>query len=79
MNTLENTTPQQLAYVYLTVSQFCQKHTAFKLGGVRDRIFHADKNGLKASGAIVRNGRKVLINEVKWFAWIESQNQGGVK
>ena len=50
---------------YLTVAQFCEKHTAYKIGGVRDKIFNAETNGLAKSGAIVRDGRKILINESK--------------
>ena len=56
----------------LTVRQFTQKHPAFPEGGLRHRIFHADTNGLKESGAIVRNGRRVLIDEEKWFSWLRS-------
>jgi hypothetical protein len=70
---------QAAVYSYLTVCQFCDKHKAFKVGGVRSQIFNEDKNGLKKSGAIIRNGRKVLINEPKYFAWLEAQNQGGAK
>lgn len=79
MNTQSNqsTEKQAFAYSYLTVNQFCDKHKAFKLGGVRGQIFNEDKNGLKKSGAVIRNGRKVLINESKWFSWLEAQNQGG--
>lgn len=55
-----------------TVQQFPTKYPAFKLGGLRHQIFNAEKNGLANSGAIVRMGRKVLINEDKFFAWIES-------
>lgn len=66
---------QQAVYSYLTVNQFCEKHPAFKVGGLRFQIFNEDKNGLKKSGAIIRNGRKVLINEFKYFAWLE----GGAK
>ena len=58
----------------LTVRQFCNKHRAFPEGGVRHRIFHERANGLKQSGAIVRMGRKVLINEEKWFSWLEQEN-----
>ncbi|MDP1664999.1 MAG: hypothetical protein Q8L79_07710 [Methylobacter sp.] len=69
---------QQVAlYCYLTVNQLCDKHKAFKIGGVRAQIFNEEKNGLKESGAILRNGRKILINEAKWFAWLEAGNQGG--
>jgi len=66
---------QQSIFSYLTVSQFCEKHRAFKPGGVRAQIFNAETNGLKASGAIVRDGRKVLINEAKWFQRLEAQNR----
>ena len=65
-------------FTYLTVQQFCETYPAFKVGGVRSQIFNESSNNLKASGAIVRNGRKVLIKPEKFFAWIESQNQGGV-
>lgn len=73
---MNTSTEQQQAfnYAYLTVNQFCDKHKAFKIGGVRSQIFNEDKNGLKKSGAIIRNGRKVLINEPKYFAWVEAQN-----
>lgn len=57
-----------------TVKQFSDKHQAFAIGGLRHRIFHEETNGLKKSGAIVRNGRRVLINEEKFFAWLENQN-----
>jgi len=65
----------QPAISYLTVNQLCEKHPAFRPGGIRSLIFNKDKNGLSKSGAIVRIGRKVIIDETKWFSWIESQNQ----
>ncbi|MGY6278295.1 hypothetical protein [Methylomonas sp. MgM2] len=71
------TEAMQTAWIYLTVRQFCEKHKAFTAGGLRALIFNEHQNGLAQAGAIVRIGRKVLINEEKWFAWIESQNAGG--
>ncbi len=59
----------------LTVNQFVEKYRAFKIGGVRSYIFNEEKNGLAASGAVVRVGRKILINESKFFDWVESQNE----
>ena len=53
-----------------TVKQFCNKYPAFTEGGLRDRIFYADSNGLKKFGAILRNGRRVLIDEEKFFQWL---------
>jgi len=65
----------ETAWAYLTVQQFTAKHTAFTLGGLRSLIFNEHQNGLAKSGAVVRIGRKVLIDETKFFAWVESQNK----
>ena len=54
----------------LTVNQFSRKHEGFPVGGLRYRIFHAEENGMQAAGVIVRNGRRVLINEEKFFDWL---------
>ena len=58
-----------------TVPQFSESNPAFPVGGLRWQIFNQEKNGLKDAGAIVRVGRKVLIDVDKYFAWIYSQNQ----
>jgi hypothetical protein len=60
--------------MYLTVQQFTAKHTAFKTSGMRSLIFFAHQNGLAESGAIVRIGRKVLVEETNFFNWVQSQN-----
>ena len=60
---------------YLTAKQFIEKHSAFTLGGLRYLIFNENSNGLAKSRAIVRIGRKVLIDEAKFFAWVESQDK----
>ena len=65
----------QIAWIYLTVQQFTKKHQAFTVGGLRALIFNEHTNGLSKSGAIVRIGRKVLISEAKFFAYVESQNK----
>ena len=59
-----------------TVNQFINKHRAFKEGGMRSLILNETTNGLKDAGAIVRVGRKVLINEEVFFAWVQ---QGGAR
>ena len=53
-----------------TVAQFSQKHRAFPIGGLRYRIFHEHENGLAKSGAIIRDGGRVLIDEAKFFKCI---------
>jgi hypothetical protein len=72
LNRVFMTTP-----IFSTINQFTTANLAFTLGGMRALIFNEDSNGLKASGAIIRLGRKVLIDNAKFFAWIESQNKAG--
>ena len=57
-----------------TVTQFSESNPAFPVSGLRWQIFNEDKNGLKESGAIVRVGRKVLIDVDRYFDWVFSQN-----
>ena len=54
----------------LTVKQFNEKHPAFPIGGLRHRIFHEDQNGMSTAGVLVRNGRRVLIDEERFFDWL---------
>ncbi|TAN48689.1 MAG: hypothetical protein EPN21_14270 [Methylococcaceae bacterium] len=68
------TAPDQLAQLY-TVSQFCEKHPSFKVGGIRHLIFFEASNGLAQSGAIIRQGRKVLIHSARFFNWLDSQQK----
>ena len=56
-----------------TVRNFSQKYPAFPEGGLRHRLFHAETNGLAESGAIVRNGRRVLIDEERFFEWLRDR------
>ena len=76
-------TPVVVAPVLLTVRQFSEKHQAFPQGSIRSLIFHAssrhssqgriDGNGLDA--ALIRIGRKVLINEARFFEWVQEQGR----
>jgi hypothetical protein len=54
----------------LTVKQFNHKHPAFPIGGLRHHIFHEDQNGMTAARVVVRNGRRVLIDEERFFSWL---------
>ena len=65
----------------LSVKQFSQVHPAFTQGSLRHLIFMSKErrtsrgmvagNGLTA--ALVRVGRRVLIDEDKFFAWLDAQ------
>lgn len=69
----EATPPTEPPRIY-TVNQFCDRNRAFSVGSVRWLIFNEHTNGLHKSGAIVRLGRKVLIDEACFFAWLKTQS-----
>lgn len=56
----------------LTVRQFCERHPAFTQGGVRWMLFNREQNGLDR--AVVKVGRRVLIDVSEFFRWIDEQN-----
>ncbi len=74
---------------YKTVEQFSNDNPCFTPSSLRNLIFKADDrqssrgviagNGLIECGVIVRLGRKVLINESKFYLWMEAQNAGSQK
>ena len=68
----------------LTIKDFHDKHNSFPVGGLRHLIFYSQPrinsrgetvpgNGMDEFDVIVRLGRKVLIDEDKFFAWLDSQ------
>ena len=54
---------------FLTIRQFVEKQTAFTSGGVRSLIFYRGDDAEKA-GAIARLGRRILIDEPRFLAWV---------
>ncbi|MGH6827072.1 hypothetical protein [Methyloceanibacter sp.] len=73
--------PGQTLY---TVEQFARAQPAFTAAALRNLIFKAQKrrttkgtirgNGLLEIGAVVRVGRKVLLDADRFFAWVRQQN-----
>ena len=72
----------------LTVKDFSKKYPAFSEGGLRYMIFmcspgmdvrgaKAKSNGMKEAGVIVRLGRRVLIDEARFFDWVDMQQSQG--
>lgn len=56
-----------------TIEQLCDRERAFRIGGVRWMVFNRDSNGLEKSGALIRVGRRVLIDRPKFLAWLMAQ------
>ena len=64
---------------YLSIKQFAEKHKFYPLGRLRSRIFFADSNGMAEQGVILREGRRVFVNETKFFTWLESHSTQEVR
>lgn len=72
---------QKSLRLLLTVRQFAEKHPAFSEPSLRNLIFNAFPNSsrkvaIAGNGldmAILKVGRKILIDETKFFEWIELQ------
>jgi hypothetical protein len=75
------TNPSQLSRpVFLTVEQFSERNPAFTPPALRNLIFKADArcssrgvvpgNGLAEARAIIRLGRRVLLDEGRFLAWV---------
>ncbi len=69
-----------------TVKQFAQRNPSQTEPALRNLIFKAEPrqstrgeipgNGLIECGAIIRVGRKVLIDEARFFEWVRRPNRG---
>jgi hypothetical protein len=58
---------------YKTVKKMAEEYPDIcPEGALRWDLFNANTNGLTKSGAIIRKGRRVLINVECYFKWIES-------
>lgn len=55
----------------LSVKQFAEKHTAFSESSLRWLIFNEVQNGF--TRAVIRIGRRVYIDETKFFEWADKQ------
>jgi hypothetical protein len=77
---------QDAAQTFFTVKQYSEAQPAFSLAALRNLIFKAQKrytskgtiggNGLLEAGAIIRVGRKVLIDAERFAEWVRRQNEG---
>jgi hypothetical protein len=66
----------QLTRRYATVAQFAEANPAFSEASLRWHIFEAPRNGLQAAAAIVRVGRRVLIDVDRFERWIRQGQTG---
>ncbi|HRT22268.1 MAG TPA: hypothetical protein P5318_19325 [Candidatus Hydrogenedentes bacterium] len=68
---MSNENPPRL----IPLSRWNNYHPWPPQGGLRHLVFHARENGFDA--VIRRAGRRILIDESEFFAWIDRQNKDG--
>ncbi|MCZ2099472.1 MAG: DNA-binding protein [Anaerolineae bacterium] len=56
-----------------TLRQLAERNPAFTEGALRWHVFNAKSNGLDR--AIVRVGRRVLIDEAEFSRWLEGKRE----
>lgn len=56
--------------VFVTIAQFCKRHPAFTVGGMRHLLFF-NPDGMR-DACVVRFGRRVLLDEGAFFAWLRA-------
>jgi len=61
----------------LRPKEFAKKHTFLSESALRWLLFNSHKNGLET--ALIRLGRRVLIDENLFFEWLNSQRKGDQK
>lgn len=76
--------PLPLPRILLSVKDFSRRNPTFSLASLRDLIFKSSErhtakgklpgNGLLECGAVLRCGRKVLIDETRFYQWLDQQN-----
>ena len=59
----------------LSTKQFLERHACLTMPWLRAALFNRRSNGLAA--ATVQCGRKILIDETKFFEWLEAQQGRG--
>ena len=56
-----------------TIRQTAERNPAFTEGALRWHVFNSKQNGLDR--AIVRVGRRVLIDELEFSRWLEEKRE----
>ena len=54
----------------LTVEQTAKEIPALTEPAIRWQLFNRETNGLKDSGALLQNGRRVLIDLERYIEWL---------
>ena len=74
-NEIETTTVHRL----IPLPKWELHHAWPSVTSFRWLVFNSTTNGLQESGALVRINGRILVDEAKFFSWVESRNETPVK
>jgi len=57
-----------------TVNQILEAIPGLTPGGIRWDLFNAEQNGLAEAGAIIRRGRRILLDEERYLEWMRARS-----
>lgn len=60
---------------FKSISQLAKKFDFATEAAIRSQIANAENNGLTESGAILRRGNRILIDEDRWLEWFTSREK----
>lgn len=60
---------------FIPVPNWEKHHEWPKLGGLRNLVFNRRKNGFDKFGVVKKVGKRVLIDERAFFAWVNAQGE----
>lgn len=61
---------------FKTVDQLANSQPGLSVGSIRWDLFRRSENGLAASGAVIRRGRRILLDEGAYLDWLASKREG---
>ncbi len=69
------TSIQPVAQPFFTIAQMAARHPAFTEPSLRWLVFNRGANGLEKSGALVYLGRRILIDEARFIAYLRTKTR----
>lgn len=68
---IENNVPS-----LFTINGFCEKHSFLTPSALRNKIFYSSQNRMDEFKVTLKLGKRIYINEINFFNWLDSMNGG---
>lgn len=68
---IENNVPS-----LFTINGFCEKHSFLTPSALRNKIFYSSQNRMDEFKVTLKLGKRIYINEINFFNWLDAMNGG---